>query len=176
VSSEPGKRRRGRARRAPDPDLENILVRLERMIAQERALRRALEAFSDLAEWQAAFACTDPDVINLRVLPVKGNFEALVNHMCEIVKRSHRLADLEPITKSRTVERYVRAVGEAGGLTETQVDRLVELNVMRNRLQHASPDVAADEVWELARVLPRSLAAMRRKLLRWLAASGHEVV
>jgi hypothetical protein len=176
MSGAPGKRRRGRARQAPEPDLENILVRLERMIAQEKALRRALEAFTDLPEWETAFDSTDPDVINLRVLPVKGNFEALVNHMCEIVKRSHRLAGLEPITRNRAVERYVRAVGDAGGLTERQVDRLVELNVMRNRLQHASPDVAADEVWELARALPRSLAGMRRKLLRWLAASGHEVV
>jgi len=109
-------------------------------------------------------------------MPVKGNFESVVNHLGEIVKRSHRLAGLEPIAKDRTVARYAQAVRRAGGLTGTQAELLGELSKLRNRLQHSSPDVQADEVWARAHELLDVLPRMSRHLTSWLAERGHRVV
>jgi len=156
-----------------DPHMSTIVTRLERIPPQAEALKRALAQFADRDDFERAFISDDPDDVN-RVVQVKGGFENLVNHLTNIIKRSHALVGLAEPNK-RYMQHYVRIVRDDGGLTAGQADALIELHFLRSRLQHASPDVQADEVWEKVRVLQRVLPRARAKLLAWLDRKGHRI-
>lgn len=157
-----------------DRHLATIETSLERLPPQTEALKRARAAFADAADWEQAFTSSDPDEVN-RVVQVKGNYENIVNHLMKIIKSSHALVGLgEP--KERSARSYIRSVRDAGGLTDGQADAVIRLQSLRSRLQHASPDVEPDEVWEEVEALQRLLPRARRKLLVWLESNGHPIL
>jgi hypothetical protein len=55
------------------------------------------------------------------------------------------------------------AVREDGGLTDNQVLVLTQLYAIRNELQHASPGVEADEVYDNFVLLPKTLGRFAKR-------------
>lgn len=163
--------RRSRSRAA---ELDRISARLERMPAQRKALIRATKQFGSsfgYDHWERAFESADPDEIN-RVVQVTGDYMALVNHAIELVKAGAKLVGLEPTPGIQGAPGFVDAVRRDGGFSSAQANTFAELYRTRNRLQHSSPDVDADEVHRQVRVLIRHLPALISSYMQWLDGRG----
>lgn len=155
-------------------DLDRIDSKLERLAAQRRALRHAMREFGedfDAKIWSDAFVSPEWEDIN-RVLAVTGGYLALVNNVAEAVKAAARLIGTKPTTGSPGIAGLIDAVRADGGFSSRQAETFVELYRTRNRLQHASPDIEADEVHRQVRILLRHLPRLVKSLLGWLESHG----
>lgn len=154
---------------APTADLDRIDSKLERLAAQRTALRRAMAQFDDFdaKAWTKAFDSPDPDDIN-RVFTVTGGYLALVNNAAEAIKAGVKLAGLKPTPGMSGVPAIIDAVRADGGFTRRQAETFTELYRTRNRLQHSSPDIQADEVHRQVRRLLRHLPRLVESHLTWL--------
>jgi hypothetical protein len=141
-----------------------------------RALALAIEeSFGgelDPSEWRAAFESSDPHDA-LRTMAVTGSHSAIVNAYVEILKASagSRLLGLLPHRRPRA-EQAFEAVRTDGGITKRQTRLLNSLYVLEGRLEHASPDVAAEEVREAVERLGKALPDLIAGARRWLAGHG----
>lgn len=152
-----------------DADVARIRQRLSRMAPQTMALRLALARYAndhgtfDLSRWEEAFTSDDPREIN-HVLEVTGGFEGLVNHVMEMLHTGATLV-LPAAQRGRRTPApdLIAAVTADGCFSANQADALTRLNRTRNRLQHNSPGVPADEVHHrvelLLKVMPRLLSS-----------------
>ncbi len=76
--------------------LNRVDERLERLAAQRKALRRAMESFGDgfdASAWAKAYESPDPDDIN-SVFAVTGGYLALVNNTAEALRAGAKLVTL----------------------------------------------------------------------------------
>jgi hypothetical protein len=156
-------------------ELDRIDAKLERLATQRKALRRALEQFGgdfDARTWTAAFESPDPDDIN-RVFTVTGGYLALVNNTAEAIRAGAKLAGLKPMPDTPGLPGVVAALCADGGITNTQAATFTELCRTRNRLQHSSPDIEADELHRQVRLLLRHLPGLIKSYVAWLEA--HDV-
>jgi len=128
----------------------------------------------DLAEWTAAFHSPRPSDIN-RVLAVTGGYLALVNNTAEALRTGVKLTGVRPDPSLHGVPGIVDAVRKDGGFSTSQGETFVELYRTRNRLQHSSPDVSADEVHRQVRLLLRHLPRLVKSYAAWLARHGIEL-
>jgi hypothetical protein len=161
---------------ASTADLDRIDAKLERLGAQRRALRKAMGEFGDrfdVAEWTSAFESSDPDDIN-RVFAVTGGYLALVNNTAEAIKAGAKLTGLKPTPDMPGLPGVIDAIREDGGFTSGQTETFIELYRTRNSLQHASPDIQADEVHRQVRLLLRHLPRLVKAFLAWLESNGVE--
>lgn len=71
-------------------------------------------------------------------------------------------------------DQVIEAVRRDGGLTKGQAALLSELYVLEGRLEHASPDVDADEVREAIERLRTALPTLIDNARAWLARHGIE--
>jgi len=147
-------------------ELDRIDAKLERLAAQRTALRKAMEQF-DAGAWTAAFNSPDPDDIN-RVFAVTGGYLALVNNTAEAIRAGAKLTGLQSTPGMPGVSGIIAAIRMDGGFTSRQAETFTELYRTRNRLQHSSPDVDADEVHRQVRLLLRHLPRLIRSYLAWL--------
>jgi hypothetical protein len=150
--------------------LDRIGSKLERLSAQRKALRRAMREFGrefDADTWADAFISPDSDDIN-RVFAVTGGYLALVNNTAEAVKAGAKLAGMSPTAGILGVPGLIDAIRLDGGFSDRQAETFVELYRTRNRLQHSSPDIEADEMHRQVRALLCHLPGFIKSYLAWL--------
>lgn len=146
------------------------------MSKHRRALEAAIAVFGeglDASAWEEAFASADPGDTN-RVLSVAGGYSTLINNYVELLKAGARLAGL--VRERRpNAERCFEVIRDDGGLTADQAETLTQLYGMEGRLEHASPDVQADEVREAVLRLRSELPKLVEQAVTWLGRHGIEV-
>jgi hypothetical protein len=179
----------GRARGGPaagkgstrrERDESRIRQRLTRLSAQRKALQLAVARYADeegrfeLARWTEAFDSPKPEIIN-QVVEVTGGYQMLVNHLVEMLRTGSKLAGLDVLRGEHAPSGpdLIAAVRDDGCFTQKQAEVLTELYRTRNRLQHASPDIQADEVHEQVTVLLRSVPRLLTGFVTWM--SRHDV-
>ncbi len=158
-------------------ELDRLSAKLERLSAQRKALRKAMNQFGgdfNAKAWKAAFDSPDPDDINL-VFTVTGGYLALVNNTAEAVRAGAKLAGLKPSLGIPGVSGIIDAIRVDGGFTSRQAETFTELYRTRNRLQHSSPDIQADEVHRQVRLLLRHLPRFVASYLAWLKKHNIEI-
>lgn len=151
-------------------ELDRVDAKLERLAGQRKALRRAVEQFGDGFDanvWTEAFNSPDPDDIN-RVFTVTGGHLALVNNTAEAITAGAKLTGMKSTPGMPGVSGIIDAIRADGGFTSRQAETFTELYRTRNRLQHSSPDIEADEVHRQVRLLLRHLPRLVESCLAWL--------
>ncbi len=151
-----------------------LLRRIESLEAHRLGLDRAVEAFGengvDPERWQRAFESTDPDDIVARN-GLTGCYSALVNGYVELIKTGTYLAGLTAHRKGHAKD-AIDLLHQHGGITEQQAEHLHVLFVFEGRVEHASPDISADEVREAVELLRSSAPALIESVVRWLGRDG----
>ena len=150
--------------------LDRIGAKLERLSAQRKALLRAMDQFGDgfdVKAWTKAFDSPDPDDIN-RVFTVTGGYLALVNNTVEAIRVGAKLTGLKSTPGMPGIPGIIDAIRAEGGFTSRQARTFTELYRTRNRLQHSSPDIQADEVHRQTRLLLGHLPRFVESYLAWL--------
>lgn len=151
-------------------ELDRVSAKLERLSAQRKALRQAMGQFGDdfdAKAWTKAFDSPDPSEIN-RVFMVTGGYAALVNNTAEAVRAGAKLTGLKSTPGMAGIPGIIDAISADGGFTRGQTETFTELYRTRNRLQHSSPDIEADEVHRQVRLLLRHLPRFVESYLAWL--------
>lgn len=164
-------------------DEARLVERFKRLAPQQQALLLALGPFrdddghADRARWVAAFGSDDPHRI-VEVKAVTSLFEGLVNHLVERLHVSARLRGLEVARREvrPTGPALFAAVGADGGLTRSQVDVLLRLYATRNELQHASPGIEAEQVFDDVQLLQKTLKRFVQSCIAWLRRHGVALV
>jgi hypothetical protein len=157
--------------------LDRVSSKLERLSAQRKALRQAIRQFGDdfdLKVWSDAFASPDSEDIN-RVFAVTGGYLALVNNTAEAVKIGSKLAGVKPTDGILGIAGSIDAIRLEDGFSDQQAETFVELYRTRNRLQHSSPDVEADEIHRQVLLLLRHLPRFVKSYVAWLQKHGIEL-
>jgi hypothetical protein len=162
--------------------LEAEQARLARFFETIGKHRKALDLAIDenfdgelnAGEWRNAFESADPRDTN-RTMVVTGDHSAVLNALVEILKASagSRLIGLVPYRRPRA-EQVFDALAADGGLTKEQAVLLNEVYVLEGRLEHASPDVDADEVREAIERLRQALPGLIGSTHAWLTRHGVE--
>lgn len=155
---------------AREVERDRMETKLERLPAQRRALRTALEAFGedfDKRAWTHAFESDDPRDIN-RVLAVTGGYTALVKNTIEAIKIGAVLAGLVPTRGMNGAPAVIDAIREDDGVSAEQSEAFISLYRTRNAIQHASPDMQADEMHRQVKLLLRHLPGFVTSFVAWL--------
>jgi hypothetical protein len=143
-----------------------------------RALDLAIEenfgGHLDPGEWRAAFESGEPHDAN-RTMVVTGDHSAILNAYVEILRASagSRLIGLVPHRRPRADQVFEALVAD-GGLDRGQAALLNEVYVLEGRLEHASPDMDADEVRDRIERLRKALPDLIRGTSAWLRGYGVE--
>lgn len=156
------------------------LARFFKTIARHRrALELALEenfgGELDPVEWRDAFESDDPHDAN-RTMVVTGDHSAVLNAYVEILRASAgaRLIGLLPHRRPHAGQVFEAVVADAG-LSKEQGALLNELYVLEGRLEHASPDVGAEEVRDAVERLRTALPGLIEAISAWLSRYGVEL-
>ncbi len=139
------------------------------------AIEQDFEGALDPVEWRRAFESAEPRDAN-RTMVVTGDYSAVLNAYVEILRTSagSRLLGLLPHRRPHA-EQVFKAVAADGGLTAEQVKMLNELYVLEGRLEHASPDVDAEEVRRAVQRLRDALPDLIDSVRAWLERHGVEL-
>lgn len=129
----------------------------------------------DPTEWRNAFDSTEPRDAN-RTMVVTGDHSAVLNAYVEILKAAagSRLIGLLPHRRPHA-EQVFQALLVDNGLTKTQAEMLNGLYILEGRLEHASPDVDADEVRDGVERLREALPELVESARAWLHRHGIEL-
>jgi polyhydroxyalkanoate synthesis regulator phasin len=152
--------------------------RIESLEVHRSGLEQAAESFGgkelSLERWQHVFDSHDPlDVVARNGLT--GCYSAVLNNYIELLKTGAYLAGLTPHRRDHAKD-AIDAVRKDGGITENQAKRLHELFLFEGRLQHASPDVDADEVLAAVELLRAEVTSLITAAIQWLERRGIEIV
>lgn len=122
----------------------------------------------DRKAWREAFESSDPHD-TIRTMAVTGSYSAIVNASVEILKAvaGTRLIGLLPHRRPHA-DQVFAAVQDDGGLSERQATLLNHCYVLEGRLEHASPDVAPEEVREAVERLRAGLSDLVASVTSWL--------
>jgi NAD(P)-dependent dehydrogenase (short-subunit alcohol dehydrogenase family) len=125
-------------------------------------------------EWRSAFESTEPHAAN-RTMVVTGDHSAILNAYVEILKASagSRLVGLVPHRRPHA-EQVFEALVADGGLTKNQAALLHEIYVLEGRVEHASPDVDAEEVRDAIERFRKALPDLIGSTCAWLSRHGIE--
>lgn len=142
--------------------------------ALDLAISENFDGSLDPTQWRIAFESAEPHDAN-RTMVVTGDHSAMLNAYVEILKASagSRLIGLVPHRRPHA-EQVFDAVASDGGLTMKQAALLNEVYVLEGRLEHASPDVDADEVREAVERFRSALPALIESTCAWLRRYGIE--
>ena len=129
----------------------------------------------DPAEWRAAFESAEPHDAN-RTMVVTGDHSAVLNAYVEILKASagSRLVGLVPHRRPHADQVFEALVAD-GCLNRDQVGLLNEIYVLEGRLEHASPDVDAEEVRAAIERFRDALPKLIGGTHAWLRRHGVEL-
>lgn len=141
--------------------------------ALDLAIEQGFNGSLDAAEWRKAFESAEPHDAN-RTMVVTGDHSAILNAYVEVLRASagSRLLGLLPHRRPHT-DQVIDAVRADGGLTRDQAALLSKLYVLEGRLEHAFPDVEAEEVRDAVERLRAALPGLIDDLQSWL--SGHRL-
>lgn len=140
--------------------------------ALELAIAENFDGNLDRIEWRKAFESGDPHDAN-RTMVVTGDHSAMLNAFVEILRASagSRLVGLLSHRRPHA-DQVFQAVLRDGGLTKGQADLLAEVYAVEGRVEHASPDVDAEEVLEAIIRLHEALPGLVEGTVAWLAGHG----
>lgn len=126
------------------------------------------------AGWRKAFESAEPIDAN-RTMVVTGDHSAVLNAYVEILRASagSRLLGLLPHRRPHA-DQVIEVVCADGGLTKDQAALLNHLYVLEGRLEHASPDVDAEEVREAVERFRAALPGLVESVQSWLLRHGIE--
>jgi hypothetical protein len=143
--------------------------------ALDLAIEQNFNGKLDAMEWRKAFESAEPDDAN-RTMVVTGDHSAVLNAYVEILRASggSRLLGLLPYRRPHA-DQVFEAVHADGGLTKEQAALLNELYAIEGRLEHASPDVDAEEVREAVERLRAELPKLVDSVRSWLSRHGVEL-
>jgi len=143
--------------------------------ALDLAIEENFDGGLDPAEWQQAFDSSEPHDAN-RTMVVTGDHSAVLNAYVEILRASAgaRLVALLPHRRPHANQVFEALVAD-GGLTKGQAALLNELYVLEGRLEHASPDVGAEEVRDAIEKLRQALPGLIESTRTWLHRHGVEL-
>lgn len=143
--------------------------------ALDLAIEESFGGELDPAEWRAAFDSIEPRDAN-RTMVVTGDHSAVLNAYVEVLKASAgaRLIGLLPHRRPHASQIFEAVVAD-GGLTKAQAKLLHELYVLEGRLEHASPDVDAEEVRAAVERLREALPKLIESTRTWLQRHGIEL-
>ncbi len=151
-----------------------LIRRIESLEVHRRGLDRAVESFgeSDLnpQRWRDAFESAQPADVVARN-GVTGCYSAVINGYVELLRTGAYLSGLTPHKKDHT-RNVIEQVLDDGGLDKRQANCLHELFVFEGRVEHASPDIRADEVREAVELLREHAPALIENAVRWLERHG----
>jgi hypothetical protein len=122
----------------------------------------------DPAEWRNAFDSSEPRDAN-RTMVVTGDHSAILNALVEILKASvgTRLVGLLPHRRPHAGQVFAALIADRA-LTKKQASLLSEAYVLEGRLEHASPDVDAEEVRDAIERLRAELPSLIKRIHTWL--------
>ncbi|HEY7932977.1 MAG TPA: hypothetical protein VID48_04050 [Solirubrobacteraceae bacterium] len=143
--------------------------------ALDLAIKEDFGGTLEPVEWRRAFESAEPEDAN-RTMVVTGDHSAVLNACVEILRASagSRLIGLLPHRRPHA-EQVFKAVGADQGLTEVQVALLNELYIIEGRLEHASPDIDAEEVRVAVERLRQALPVLIESTHTWLRRHGVEL-
>ncbi len=143
--------------------------------ALDLAIGENFDGSLDPAEWRVAFESDEPHDAN-RTMVVTGDHSAILNAYVEILKASagSRLIGLLPHRRPHA-EQVFKALLADGGLSNDQAALLNEIYVLEGRLEHASPDVDAEEVRAAVERLRQALPTLIDSTRTWLRRHGVEL-
>jgi hypothetical protein len=142
--------------------------------ALDLAIDENFDGSLDPTAWRRAFESDDPRDAN-RTMVVTGDHSAVLNAYVEILKASagSRLIGLLPHRRPHA-EQVIEAIVADRGLSKAQGELLNEIYVLEGRLEHASPDVDAEEVRDGIARLRRALPGLIDGTRAWLLRHGVE--
>jgi hypothetical protein len=143
--------------------------------ALDLAIEENFDGSLDPAEWRRAFESDEPHDAN-RTMVVTGDHSAVLNAYVEILKASagSRLIGLLPHRRPHA-EQVFEALVSDRGLSKDQAALLNEIYVLEGRLEHASPDVDAEEVRDAVERLRQALPTLIDTTRTWLRHHGIEL-
>lgn len=143
--------------------------------ALDLAIEEGFGGELDRAEWRVAVDSVEPRDAN-RTMVVTGDHSAVLNAYVEILKASAgaRLIGLLPHRRPHASQVFEAIVAD-DGLTKAQAKLLNELYVLEGRLEHASPDVDAEEVRAAVERLRQALPRLIESTRIWLHRHGVEL-
>lgn len=129
----------------------------------------------DPAEWRRAFQSDEPRDAN-RTMVVTGDHSAVLNAYVEILKAAagSRLIGLLPHRRPHA-DQVIQALVVDRGLSKDQAALLNEIYILEGRLEHASPDVDAEEVRAAVERLRQALPGLIDSAYNWLRRYGMEL-
>jgi hypothetical protein len=167
----------------PTPDLKpshlraeraRLIHRIESLDAHRLGLDRAVEPFGggelDARKWRRAFDSMEADDIVARN-GLTGCYSALVNGYVELLKSGAYLGGLTAHKKPRAKD-AIDLAQENGGVSEAQAELLHTLYVLEGRVEHASPDITAEEIREAVEALRGDAPALIAGAVEWLGPAG----
>jgi hypothetical protein len=120
--------------------------------------------------WRTVFDSHDPlDIVARNGLT--GCYSTFVNNYIELLKTGAYLAGLTPHKRGNAKDTIELALQD-GVITQEQAEHLHELFVFEGRLQHASPDIDADEVRDTVEMLRAVAGGLIKSAAQWLERSG----
>lgn len=143
--------------------------------ALDLAIEQDFSGRLDAGEWRRAFESTEPQDAN-RTMVVTGDYSAVLNSYVELLKTGagSRLIGLLAHRRPHA-DQVFKAIVADGGLTADQAALLSELYMLEGRLEHASPDVDAEEVRAAVERLRDALPALIDSTRIWLRRHGVEL-
>lgn len=144
----------------------------EHRAALEFAVIESFGGELDRPTWREAFDSSDPSDM-LRTMAVTGSYSVIVNAYVEILKAAagSRLIGLLPHRRPHA-DQVLAAVQSDGGLSDGQAKVLHDCYVLEGRIEHASPDVAADEIRKAVERLLKALPGLIESATTWLKSHG----
>jgi hypothetical protein len=129
----------------------------------------------DPAEWRRAFQSDEPRDTN-RTMVITGDHSAVLNAYVEILKAAagSRLIGLLPYRRPHA-DQVIQALVVDRGLSKDQAALLNEIYVLEGRIEHASPDVDAEEVRVAVERLRQALPRLIDSTHAWLRRHGIEL-
>jgi hypothetical protein len=142
--------------------------------ALDLAIEEGFGGELDSAEWRTAFESVEPRDAN-RTMVVTGDHSAALNAYVEILRASAgaRLIGLLPYRRPHASQVFEAIVAD-NGLTKAQAGLLNELYLLEGRLEHASPDVDAEEVRTAVERFRRAIPRFIESTRSWLHRHGIE--
>jgi hypothetical protein len=143
--------------------------------ALDMAIDENFEGQLDPVEWRRAFQSDEPRDAN-RTMVVTGDHSAVLNAYVEILKAAagSRLIGLLPYRRPHA-DQVIQALVTDKGLSKDQAALLNETYVLEGRLEHASPDVDAEEVRAAVERLRQALPGLIDSTHNWLRRHGIEI-
>lgn len=148
--------------------------RIESLAEHRVGLDQAVAAISgdelDPQIWQEVFESNDPlDIVARNGLT--GCYSTFVNNYIELLKAGTYQTGLTSQRRPRAKE-TIDAVHSHGAISSAQAEHLHELFTFEGRVQHASPDIDADEVRKAVELLRAEAPELVRSATGWLERSG----